>query len=74
MQEKKKKGKEKNISFPLQKHAKIQLLSTEEVVAAMGVRAAWRGHCWLWCSYCSAGKQAGLLPSSFAHGGKDGGY
>jgi len=41
MQEKKKKkGKEKKISFPLQKHTKIQLFSTEEVVTAMGARSA----------------------------------
>lgn len=32
--------KKKNVSFPLQEHAKIQLLSTEEVVTALGARSA----------------------------------
>lgn len=45
-------GKKKKVSFSLQEHAEIQLLSTEEVVTAVGARSApdrggRRGHRWL---------------------------
>lgn len=51
MQEEKKR-QEKKVSFSLQEHAEIQLLSTEEVVTSVGARSALdrggrRGHRWL---------------------------
>lgn len=51
MQEEKKR-QEKKVSFSSQEHTEIQLLSTEEVVTAVGARSALdrggrRGHRWL---------------------------